>query len=174
LDQWPNLLLIDVQEKLFPKVQGYETLLDALVRLKSACLLLNIPILPTEQYPQGLGGTITPLRSEGTVLTKTAFSCLGDEKIRQEVLKVPSDTWILAGIETHVCVLQTAKDLLKAGKRVIIPVDAVSSRHKLDHETALKELARLNARITTIETLLFELLGDSKHPQFKAISQLVK
>lgn len=169
-----SLLLIDVQEKLFPKVFGADLLLTKLITLTKACDILQLPVLATEQYPQGLGSTVAALQRETRAHTKTAFSCLGDEAIKKQILNSPADTWILAGIETHVCVFQTAKDLLVAGKEVIVPVDAVSSRHLLDHETALSELRASSIRVTSIETILFELLGDSTHPQFKAISQLIK
>lgn len=168
-----GLLLIDVQEKLFPKVCNYDLLLKKLQILISACDILEIPILQTEQYPQGLGETLSLLKRPRN-MAKTAFSCLGDEKIAKEILNSPVEGWILAGIETHVCVLQTAKDLKRAMREVIVPVDAVSSRYPLDHETALEELRAAGVRVTTIETILFEILGDSKESHFKAISRLIK
>lgn len=176
MGQLPKIgtLLIDVQDRLFPRVANCERLESKLITLINACKILDIPVVVTEQYPQGLGETIAPLKSAGIPMTKTAFSCLGDEAINKKILESNIDTWILAGIETHVCVLQTAKDLLVAGKVPIIALDAVSSRNLLDHETALAELRSASVRLTTIETILFELLGDSKHCHFKEISKLVK
>ena len=145
-----------------------EILKKKLSLLTYAASLLNIPLYLTEQYPEGLGKTILELNPHKSY-TKTAFSCLGALK---EDLATPY--WIVAGIESHVCVLQTVRDLIKSGKQVVVLQDAIASRSLLDHTSALQEMRAMNARITTVETLLFELLQDAKHPQFKAISQAVK
>lgn len=142
--------------------------------LLEAAKLLEIPSLLSEQYPQGLGNSVEPLQAILPRFEKTAFSCLGDEALKKTILAYPQTHWVLLGIESHVCVRQTAIDLLQEKKEVIIPVDAISSRHALDHETAISDLRSLGAKITTTETLLFELLKDAKHPQFKAISRLIK
>ena len=132
--------------------------------------LLNIPIHLSEQYPKGLGHTLEPI--------KNALRCEPFEKTRfssaNHILSEPVSSWVLVGIETHVCVLQTAYDLLAAKKQVIIPLDATSSRSQVDYESALDELKSLGARITTCETLLFELLLDAQAVQFKSISKLIK
>lgn len=169
-----GLLLIDIQEKLFGKIYDHDRLLTKIQILVAAVKLLHIPILLTEQYPQGLGSTVKGLSDQHIRLEKTAFSCAADPQIKNEIMSLPVRTWILAGIETHICVLQTARDLLDQKKEVIIPQDATSSRHLLDRQSALDELRLMQARVTTVETLLFDLLVDAKHPQFKAISQLIK
>jgi len=169
-----RLLFIDVQEKLFAKVQDNQALLKRLEVLFEAAKLLEIPSLLSEQYPQGLGPTIEPLRAILPRYEKTAFSCLGDAALKKAILAYPEEYWIVVGIESHVCVLQTAKDLLRENKKVVVPLDAISSRNALDHQIAIDTFRSLGAHITTTETLLFELLGDAKHPQFKAISRLIK
>lgn len=179
VDSLPGLLIIDVQEKLMPKIFEHEKLLSRLQILSKACTLLGIPIVVTEQYPQGLGKTVDGLASisfENTALLfeKTAFSCLGDPELGDRILDLEVDLWIIAGIESHVCVLQTVRDLIENDKEVIVVQDAISSRNLLDHNSALQEMQSWGARITTTETLLFELLQDAKHPCFKEISRLIK
>lgn len=167
-------LFIDIQEKLATKVQNSHYLIQRLVLLLEAAKLLEIPSLLSEQYPQGLGSTVEPLRAILPRFEKTAFSCLGDPTLKNAILAYPQTHWVVLGIESHVCVRQTVIDLLSEKKEVIVPVDAISSRHTLDHEMAISELGSLGAKVTTSETLLFELLKDAKHPQFKAISRLIK
>ena len=168
------LLLVDIQEKLFAKVHEKEQLFVRLLQLANALSLLQVPIFVTEQYPQGLGKTIDDLASFGQKFEKTAFSCLADDTIRSMLLSSEHSNWIVAGIESHVCILQTVEDLLRTDKRVYVVQDAISSRHLLNHQSALQEMRAMGACITTVETLLFRLLEDAKHPYFKEISQLIK
>ncbi len=165
------MLFIDVQEKLLPKIHEHETLLSRCLVLQKACHILNIPTITTEQYPQGLGKSVSFLPAQ---YEKTAFSCMKDRPIYDAIMNAPVDVWFVAGIESHVCVLQTVRDLISNGKRVVVLQDAIGSRNPLDHSSSLQEMRALNARITTVETLLFELVEDAKHPDFKAISQLIK
>lgn len=176
MDQLPNigLLLIDVQQKLFSKVLKPDLLASRLQILSKACTLLQIPIMLTEQYPQGLGKTIEALSHIPVSFEKTAFSCLGDEKIKKAISASGCQSWIVAGIESHVCVLQTVRDLIHHKMTPIVVQDALSSRNMVDHISAIEEMRSMGARITTTETLLFELLQDAKHPQFKPISQLIR
>lgn len=172
------LLVVDIQEKLFPLVEHPCEMLAKAILLLKGCQLLNLPILLSEQYPKGLGSTIEAIRSlmgpEGRYFSKTTFSCLKDPILEQEVAQVGRSQWILMGIEAHVCILQTARSLIEAGHEVIVANDAISSRSIYDFSTAIAELRDLGARITSTETILFELLGDAKNPEFKAISQLIK
>ncbi|MBS0655864.1 MAG: isochorismatase family protein, partial [Verrucomicrobia bacterium] len=92
----------------------------------------------------------------------------------QAILAYPMASWIVVGLEAHVCVLQTARDLMRKGKKVILPIDAISSRTPVDRRTAIGEMRTMGVRITTCETILFELVGDSQNPLFKPISQLLK
>jgi nicotinamidase-related amidase len=176
--QQVGLLVVDVQEKLFPYVENSCHVIQAIQKAVRGFQILSLPIFVTEQYPQGLGGTVTPLKGilgeHQHYHIKTAFSCLDDPKTRQAILSQPIDQWILLGIEAHVCILQTAKDLLAEHKQVIVLNDAISSRSIYDYSTAIAELRDCGARISSTETVLFELLRDSKAAEFKEISQLIK
>jgi isochorismate hydrolase len=140
--------------------------------------ILHLPIYVTEQYPQGLGYTVATLKGilgkEQRYLTKTAFSCFDDEKVKNELLNAPVSQWIVLGIEAHVCVLQTAKDLLAHDKQVVVLNDAISSRSIYDFSTAIAEMRDIGVRISSTETVLFELLRHSQATEFKEISQLIK
>src|SRR5207253_2128054 len=133
------------------------------------------PVQATEQYPKGLGPTVAELAQRVPERPdKTAFSCCAIPSVVETFRRAARPKIVLAGIETHVCVLHTALDLLTEGFRVFIAVDAVSSRYVVDHDTALRRLELAGAILTTAETCVFEWVGDASHPQFKAISQLVQ
>lgn len=172
-----GLLVIDVQERLFPEVDRAPEVIRSIKKVVEGFQILQIPIVLTEQYPQGLGPTVSSLNQllQGTTpLIKTTFSCLGDLAIRDKLLAMPIKQWVLVGIEAHVCVLQTARDLLQAGCQVVVLNDAIASRFKDDFSVAISELKSIGARVSTSETVLFELLKDSKALEFKKISQLIK
>lgn len=172
------LLIIDMQEKIFVSVdRGFEVL-NNLCKFVRGSQFLNLPIVQSEQYPEGLGKTVAPLQ---TLLdqayqpwVKSTFSCIDDPKFLNYVLSLPYQQWIVTGIEAHICVLQTVKGLLKIGKQVTVLNDAVTSRSSFHFTTAIAEMHDAGARTSCAETVLFELLQDSKHPQFKSISNLVK
>jgi len=168
-----QILVIDVQERLIPVVDGSAVLIRGIARLLDTAALLKIPIYATEQYPKGLGATIGPIaeRLSATPVAKMRFSALTPE-IREDLRG--DRAVVLAGIETHVCVAQTAADLVDAGFRVIVPRDAVSSRKATDHETALARMAGMGVIVTTSEALLFEWLESAEHAHFKTISKWVK
>lgn len=172
----PCLLVVDVQERLFNKIDQAESVCRNIERLMQGFQLLNLPVLVSEQVPDKLGPTIARLRQllQGEPLPpKTSFSCCGDPVVEQRLLDLPVDSWVLVGIETHVCVLQTAMDLLARGKEVVVVADAVGSRSPFDKEIALDDLRSAGARISTVETVLFELLGSASAPQFKAVQKLI-
>lgn len=172
------LLIVDMQEKLFACVDRGSDVLYAQCKLVKGFQLLNLPIIQSEQYPQGLGPTVNPLQSllgeNYHPLIKSTFSCLDDPQLHQIITALPFSQWVVVGIEAHVCVLQTVKGLLKLGKQVTVLNDAITSRSIYDFSTAIAEMRDAGARISSSETILFELLKDSKHPQFKSISNLVK
>jgi nicotinamidase-related amidase len=178
LKEESGLLVVDVQEKLFRLVERPCEVLHSLEKVIKGFQILKIPIFVTEQYPQGLGETIPSLKNilgdKFTPFVKTSFSCLGNSSFKLEAEKSQLKHWVLVGIEAHVCILQTAKDLLRAGKEVVILNDAISSRSIYDFSTAIAELRDCGARISSVETILFELLRDSKNPEFKQISQLIQ
>lgn len=172
----PSLLVVDVQERLFKKIDQAEWICRNIERLMRGFQLLNLPILVSEQVPDKLGPTIARLREllQGEPLPpKTSFSCCGDPEVEKRLLDLPVDSWVVVGIETHVCVLQTAIDLLARGKGVVVVADAVGSRSPFDKEIALADLRSAGARISTVETVLFERLGSASAPQFKAVQKLV-
>lgn len=170
-----GLLVIDVQEKLLPKIPQVESLIRNIVFLLDAARLLNMTVQATEQYPKGLGPT-TPAIAERVPVRpdKVAFSACAIPAVVEGFQRAARPKLVLAGIETHVCVQGTALDLLARDFRVYIPVDAVASRYAVDHETALRRLEKAGAILTTSETAVFEWVGGAGHPQFKQISALVQ
>lgn len=173
-----GLLILDVQERLFCKVERQEEVCSAIEKVMKGFGIFRRPIVLTEQAPSHLGRTLDSLMNcvDGLEppLEKTSFSCIADKKIREALLALPVQQWVLVGLEAHICVLQTAKDLLRLGKEVAVLNDAISSRSIFDFSTAIAELRDCGVRISSVETLLFELLRDAKDPHFKAISALVK
>lgn len=147
-------------------------------RLLEGARVLGVPVVVSEQYPQGLGGTVkelTPYIPEGTaVLSKKSFSIYDNESIRTEMDSRKRSQIILCGVETHVCVLQSAFDLHRAGHEVYIVADATGSRFIGDRETALRRLESSGMALTTTESLLFEWCRTAEHPQFKEFSRLAK
>jgi nicotinamidase-related amidase len=170
-----GLLIIDVQEKLIPKIHAAEAVVRNAAFLIDAARVLAMPVQATEQYPKGLASTVAELaRRLPERPDKTAFSCCAVKSIVENFRRAARPKIVLAGIETHVCVLHTALDLLADGFQVYIAVDSVGSRYVVDHDTALRRMERLGAVLTTAETCVFEWVGGSDHPQFRAISKLVQ
>jgi nicotinamidase-related amidase len=169
------LLVVDVQEKLIPAIADHERIVWNIGRLIDGAKILGVPVGATEQYPQGLGPTVPELaRRLGEVPSKLTFSCGGCPSLFQlwqdrGIFKV-----LVCGVECHVCVQQTVLDLLAAGWRVYIAVDAVGSRHEVDYRTALARMDSSGAVLTTTEAALFEWCDAAGTPEFKQISQLVR
>jgi nicotinamidase-related amidase len=170
-----GLLVVDVQEKLIRLLPEHGSIVWNIRRLLDAARLFGLPILATEQYPKGLGATAAELAERlGPIAAKTAFSCAACEAIAGELERLPVHKWLVVGIETHVCVLQTVLDLLSAGFRVFVAVDAVGSRHEIDCRVALSRMDSAGATLTTCESAMFEWCADSSASQFKQLSQLIK
>lgn len=168
---------VDIQEKLFPHISNHEELEKNLVTLISGLKLHEIPMIVNEQYKKGIGETIPAVREltdDYPHFEKTTFSCCGQEDGMAAIKKSGKKNVILAGIETHVCVLQTALDLLEAGLQPILVTDCVNSRREKDKEMAIMRLVQAGVIPTTYESLLFELTVNAKNPVFKEISKLVK
>jgi hypothetical protein len=171
------LLVIDLQEKLKPVIQNWDFLVGRCCRLIHFFKLIKAPIHLTEQYPKGLGPSVKEIASaigEVSSHSKTCFSCCGSDEFKKVIESTGCKQWILCGIESHVCIQQTALDLLDQGCEVFIPVDALSGRNIQDHEVAIERMRDAGAVISTSESLMFEILKDSKHPCFKESSALVK
>ncbi len=169
------LLVVDVQEKLLRAIEGRDRVLANSLFLVRAARILDIPVFATEQYPKGLGPTVDSLADLiPDRPAKTAFHCLGAPGIAEGLANAGVKHVTLAGIEAHVCVAQTALELLKAGYVVQVPADAVGSRFAIDREFALRRLEKVGAVISTTEAALFEWVGGAEHPKFKEVSALVK
>jgi nicotinamidase-related amidase len=171
------LVIIDVQEKLFRLIYEKEKLLDNLIRLVKGAKVLGIPIMLTEQYPQGLGPTLPELMEllPGiTPLPKRVFSCYRDGKFRGELEAASRRQVLLTGIETHVCVYQTAIDLLNSGYGVHVATDCVSSRAAENKKLGIKRIRMAGGKPTSMEMVLFELLEVAEGERFKEISRVVK
>lgn len=169
------LLVIDVQERLVPAIAEHQRVVWNIRRLIDGAKLLGLPVVATEQYPKGLGRTVPELAERlGEIPSKLTFSCLGCPEVF-ETLKIQGIyKLLLAGIEAHVCVEQTALDLLAAGWRVYLAVDAVGSRRDIDYRTALDRMDSSGATLTTTEAALFEWCREAGTPAFKEISRLVR
>jgi nicotinamidase-related amidase len=170
------LLVVDVQEKLIPLVPEHKRLVWNIRRLLDGAKALGVPALVTEQYPQGLGGTVAELaqRLPTPAPSKVAFSCAACAQAMEALAATGAHRVLLAGIESHICVQQTALDLIAAGYRVYLAVDAMGARHAIDHDTALRRLELSGAVLTTTEAALFEWCREAGTPQFKEVSRLVR
>ena len=170
-------LVIDLQERLVPHMHNCDELILKNRILIKGLKLLDIPLLWTEQYPKGLGRTVSgvaELLANDIPFEKTAFSCCDDAAILSRMQFPGKKTVLIAGIETHVCVLQTAIDLCSHGMSPVVVEDAVSSRRENDKRIALGRITGAGGRLTTVESVLFELARTAQHPSFKALSNLVK
>ncbi|WP_419765923.1 MAG: hydrolase [Arcobacter sp.] len=168
---------VDIQERLFPHIAEKEELEKNLITLIQGLKLLEVPIFVNEQYKKGIGETIPSLREltdDYPHFEKTTFSCCGNNDGLSAIKATGKKVVILAGIETHVCVLQTALDLLEEGFQPVLVTDCVNSRKAKDKETAIQRLIQAGVIPTTYESLLFELTVNAKNPVFKGISSLVK
>ena len=170
-------LIIDIQERLHPFISENEKLIKNTAILIEGLKAVGIKIMVTEQYTKGLGTTVEPLKnllSEISFVEKMAFSCC-DEPVFYEKLSLQGvRNVIIAGIESHVCVLQTCIDLLSSGYIPVIVEDCVGSRNPNDKKIAIERMRKEGAVITTYESVLFELLRYSGTDAFKKISKLVK
>ena len=168
------VLVVDVQEKLLPAIPASAEFLRRLGFLLDTAKLLGVPVFATEQYPRGLGATVAELLPRLPVNrpAKTAFSCAG--VLAETLRSAGRSQWLLTGLETHVCVLQTGLDLLAQEYEVFVPADSVAGRLARDHDLALRRLERAGAVVVTAEMAAFELCGDAGRPEFKELSRLVK
>jgi nicotinamidase-related amidase len=169
------LLVIDVQDRINAVMKNQKHL-PRIEVLVEACQGLEVPVIASEQYPQGLGPTVESLAAilGDTPPAKLTFSCARDEGLREAVEKSGRQQIVVTGIEAHVCVLQTALDLLNAGYEVHVTYDAVNSRRKSDRKWALHRMASAGAVITSTESALFELVERCDTADFRAIAKLIK
>ncbi|MBT3191391.1 MAG: hydrolase [Verrucomicrobia bacterium] len=179
------LVLIDVQEKLTSVMHDRDALVENLVKLVKGALLLGIPIIRFEQNPEKMGKTISELDAllhDAPPITKMSFGCCGVDGFVDDLFAMRRKQVLIAGIETHVCVYQTAVELIRGGYSVEVVVDAVSSRRASDKEVGLAKIQACGAHsagsgqghVTSVETALFELMRSAEHPNFRDMLRVVK
>jgi nicotinamidase-related amidase len=173
------LVVVDVQERLVPAIQQGDRIVWNTRRLIDGAKLFSIPVIVTEQYPKGLGPTmpelIAALPEITSVIEKKSFSaCLVPEFLEEISCRESVRKVLLTGMESHVCILQTALDLLSLGYEVHLVVDAVGSRFAGDEKIAIRRLESSGVILTTTESALFQWCRTADAPQFKAVSQIVR
>jgi len=171
------LVLIDVQEKLARAMHEREALVENLSRLLRGLHVLGVPVLWVEQNPKGLGPTVPELASLMTgnqPITKNSFSCCGADGFMETLASLNRRQVLLAGIEAHVCVYQTAAGLIEADYQVEVVADGVSSRSPGNRTVAIEKMRDIGVRLTSVEMALFELLGAAEGDRFKEILKVVK
>jgi isochorismate hydrolase len=169
------LLVVDFQEKLLPSIRHRTRIEWNIGRLIDGARLLGVATEATEQYPQGLGPTASSLRERlGTIPQKTMFSCRQCAEIFERWSDAGIDQVVLCGIEAHVCILQTALDLIAMGFDVYVAVDATGSRFELDEQVGLQRIALSGGTLATTESILFEWCETASAAEFKQISALVR
>jgi len=172
------LVVIDIQERLVPAMPQdvYLRLRETVAMLANGAGLFGLPVLTTEQYPKGIGHTVSELAEacSGNVIEKVSFGCCGEPDFRAALKKIGRSQVIVTGMEAHVCVYQTVLGLLEDGYNVHLVRDAICSRNKTDYLTAVANASLAGAVVTTAETALFQMLRESTHEHFKAVSKLIK
>ena len=171
------LLVVDMQARLVPTMATPQTVVDNARILIEAAKRLDVPLLVSEQYPRGLGPTVPQIAAlvpADRTLKKMHFSCIGDADFAGRFREIGRRQAIVAGVEAHVCVLQTAEDLLAAGVETFVVADATSSRTEKNHAAAMARLRDGGARVVTTEMVVFEWLTKAGTPEFKELSALIK
>lgn len=173
------VLVIDVQERLMPHVAHPKRLEFSIGKLLDGAKILGLPVLATEQYPQGLGETVASIAerlraAEAPIEEKPTFSAWQNDSCRRAIMKMDRSQAIVCGIESHVCVQQTVLDMLACDFDVFLCADAVTSRSKFDHETAIERLRGQGARVTTVESVLTELCRTTDSATFKKLLDVIK
>lgn len=173
------VLLIDVQEKLLPLIRDNARIVDAGKKLLGAVPIFELPVIATEQNPRGIGSTVSDLATcleecRATTIEKSTFSAWAEDSVRQAVLALDRPQVVMMGIETHVCIQQTALDLVSRDYDVFVCGDAVGSRDRLDHKVAFQRMRQEGVWVTTVESVLFELCGRCDAPRFKAMLDIIK
>jgi nicotinamidase-related amidase len=171
------VLVIDIQEKLLPHMQQQQLLIENCQKLIKGLIALDVPLILTEQYPKGLGVTVEPLISllpEYKPLEKISFSCCGSESFNSALAELKRNYVIIAGIEAHVCVLQTVIDLIGRDYQPVVIEDCISSRKLNDKVIAVQRMSHEGAIVSTCESILFELCRQAGTAKFKSIAKILK
>jgi len=172
------LLIIDVQERLWPFISNADQVRDRCRVMMKGATALQVPILVSEQYPKGLGPTLPAIEecrpAAAPVFEKTAFGCLGDEPLASYLENNGRRQLVVCGIETHVCVMQTVLEAVASGYRCALVADAVGSRDEQNRQLAMDRMRQAGVSIVSSEVILFEWMKTARHRAFKTISALVK
>ena len=172
------LVVIDVQERLVPAMPEdiYLRLRNTVAMLVEVAGLLGLPVVTTEQYPKGIGHTVPELAAacNETVIEKVSFGCCGEATFLEAMKNTGRTQVLITGMEAHVCVYQTVLGLLEDGYYVHLIRDAICSRNKTDYLAGVANAGQAGAVVTTAETVMFQMLQESTHEQFRAVSKLVK
>jgi len=171
------LLVIDFQERLMPSIHNNEELAKRAAILVSCIRLLDVPLLVTQQYTKGLGETITELKEalgDFEPAEKITFSCCGNDEFNDTMSRIGKPNIIVAGIEAHICVQQTVLDLLGGGYNVYVVSDCIGSRNDNNRLYAEQRMHTAGAVITTLESVIFELMVRADHPKRKDVTKLLK
>lgn len=171
------LLLVDVQGKLARLMHESDAMIRQQRILVEACRLLELPVFWAEQLPDKLGATVPELAGKLDGLkpsAKSSFGCWGDAGLREAIRASGRDHVLLAGIETHVCVWQTAAALRRENYQVHVIADAVSSRSAFNRDIGFRRMEAAGAHLSNVEMVLFELMVDATHPRFRDVTRLLK
>lgn len=168
-----TLVLVDIQQRLMPSIFDGERVIKEAVRLANIARILEIPIIGTEQSPEGIGENVSEVKElcDQTVV-KSHFD--GCENGLLEAISANRQNVIVAGCEAHVCVLQTCAGLLQHGLNVTVVIDAVGSRVTSNRDAAITRLGKAGATLATVEMVAFECMRSSKHPRFKDVLALIR
>lgn len=171
------VVVVDLQDKLLDKIKVAKTVVQNTAKAVQAADILGAPVLWTEQYPKGLGPTtkaIAQVMKDREPMAKTAFGCMGDAGFTSALNALGRTQLLITGVETHVCILQTALGALQEGFEVFVAADAVASRSKEQHKAGLDRMKHAGVEVVTLEMALFEMLGEAGSPEFKAMLPLIK
>jgi nicotinamidase-related amidase len=172
------LVCIDLQERLIPAMHSGTSAVTEAAKLVKGFIAIGCPVIVTQQYTKGLGDSVSEIKEafdNFSHIEKSSFSAMGEPDFVNALEQTGRKTVVICGVESHVCVMQSALDMLAAGYEVFLAADAVSSRKKIDMDTAVKRMLHTGIMPATVESVLFELLeNDSKSETFKTISRLVK
>jgi len=171
-----SFIFIDLQKKLLEKISAANKIISNHLLILETARLLEIPYFATTQYRHGLGELAEPISEKitGDVPDKMTFSCVEDSDILSKIEAIRRPFVAIAGIETHICVMQTALDILRKGQQVAVVLDAVGARGEVDHRAGLDRMEKAGAVMVTTEMLVYEMLSRSDSPEFKKVLPLIK
>lgn len=167
------VLMIDIQERLVGALDK-DVIVSKAQKVLDASGLLNVPVLVTEQYPKGLGNTVVTLPNDSEIVEKTSFNALLEDGMLEKIKSYGKKQVVIFGIETHICVYQTACALMEAGFEVYVVKDACASRNKYEFKMGIGAMKDSGAKISCVEMILFEWLQGAKNPKFKDVQALIK